>query len=185
MHDVTMIHEVLAAEASESTDEELLQVLLKLHKNLGHCSPQELTRVLKHGQASQRALELVSKLHCQFCEARKAPAVPNPAQVSSVTTVFNHKIGIDVKNLNGWRANQKVKGLNIVDYASNFQLMVPFFETETSTLLRRLLSERWIAWAGNPKELVMDPAQTNLGKALTEPCELEGTHISVTAAGAH
>ena len=31
----------------------------------------------------------------------------------------------------------------------------------------------------------MDPARTNLGKALSEPCELEGSHISVTAAAAH
>lgn len=186
LHDVTLIHEVLAAEnAEETTDEELLQVLMKLHKNLGHPSPAELTRVLRHGQASKRALDLVAKLKCDFCESRRAPAVPNPAQVSSITTVFNQKIGIDVKNLSGWRPNQKVKALNIVDYASNFQLMVPFFETETSPLLRRLLSERWFAWAGNPKELVMDPAQTNLGRALTEPCELEGTHVNVTAAGAH
>ena len=90
-----------------------------------------------------------------------------------------------MKNLNGWRVNHKVKALNIVDYASNFQLMIPFFETETAGLLRQLLNERWFAWAGNPQELVMDPARTNLGKALTEPCELEGTHVSVTAAGAH
>ena len=115
---------------------------------------------------------------------RKPPAVPNPAQVSQVT-VFNHKIGIDVKNLNGWNVNQKVKALNIVDYASNFQMMIPFFETETAALLRRLLSERWLSWAGNPQEIVMDPARTNLGKALSEPCELEGSHISVTAAAAH
>ena len=30
----------------------------------------------------------------------------------------------------------------------------------------------------------MDPARTNLGKDLSEPCELEGSRISVTAAAA-
>lgn len=90
-----------------------------------------------------------------------------------------------MKQLPGWRINQKVKALNIVDFASNFQMMIPFFEVETASLLRQLLSERWMSWAGPPGEIVMDPARTNLGKALTEPCELEGTHISPTAAAAH
>eukprot|EP00435_Cladocopium_sp_Y103_P016757 s3691_g4.t1 len=183
-HDISLFHEVLVAEQAEASDESIMRVLTHLHKNLGHPSVSEFTRVLRHGQASQRALELASKLSCELCEARKIPAVPNPASVSTVT-VFNQKIGIDVKNLSGWRANQKVKALNIVDYASNFQLMIPFFEVETAALLRRLLGERWFAWAGNPRELVIDPARTNLGKALTEPCELEGTHVSVIAAEAH
>eukprot|EP00435_Cladocopium_sp_Y103_P021891 s1135_g5.t1 len=184
VHDVTHVHEVLVAEQENASDEEINTVLTRLHKNLGHPSQQEFLRVLRHGHASAKALELAAKLKCDFCESRKGPAVSMPASLSHVS-VFGQKIGIDVKNLNGWKVNQKVKALNIVDYASNFQLMVPFFETETAGLLRQLLSDRWFAWAGNPNELVIDPARTNLGKALTEPCELEGTHVSVTAAGAH
>eukprot|EP00435_Cladocopium_sp_Y103_P046254 s603_g13.t1 len=181
MHDTTHAHEVLAAEQEGASDEEVKQVLMRLHKNLGHPSVQEFTRVLRHGQASAK---LAAKLQCPLCESRKGPSIATPASVSQVS-VFGQKIGIDVKNLNGWRPNQKIKALNVVDYASNFQLMIPFFETETASLLRQLLRERWFAWAGNPGELVIDPARTNLGKALTEPCELEGTHVSVTAAGAH
>ena len=184
VHDVTHVHEVLVAEHEGASDDEIKAVLMRLHKNLGHPSSQEFLRVLRHGQASSKSLELAAKLKCDFCESRKGPAVSMPASLSHVS-VFGQKIGIDVKNLNGWRVNQKVKALNIVDYASNFQLMIPLFETETAGLLRQLLNERWFAWAGNPHELVIDPARTNLGKALTEPCELEGTHVSVTAAGAH
>ena len=183
-HDVSPCHEILVAEQEAASDDEIKRVLTRLHQNLGHPSQQEFIRVLRHGQASQKALELASKLSCDLCQSRKPPAVPNPAQVSQVT-VFNHKIGIDVKNLNGWKVNQKIKALNVVDYASNLQMMIPFFETETAAVLRRLLNERWFSWAGNPHELVIDPARTNLGKALSEPCELEGTHVNVTAAGAH
>ena len=63
--------------------------------------------------------------------------------------------------------------------------MIPFFETETSALLRKIFLERWVNWAGPPKELIMDPARTNLGSAMVEPTELEGTQILITAAGAH
>ena len=178
------IQEVLAAQDVAVDDADLLRVLKILHANLGHPSNQELVRVLKHGQASDRALTLAAKLECPMCEAHKGPAIANPAQVKHAS-FFNEKIGIDVKHLTGWTVNQKVKALNVVDYASNFQMMIPFFERETATVLRQLLSDRWLAWAGPPQEIVMDPAKTNLGKALTEPCELEGTHISPTAAGAH
>ena len=183
-HDTSHMCEVLVADDQDASDQELNRVLLRLHNNLGHPSPQELARVLKHGQASSRAITLAASLHCPACAARKGPSIPNPAQTSHVT-VFNQKIGIDVKYLPGWGVNQRVKALNIVDFASNFQIMAPFFEKEPSIVLRQLLSERWLSWAGVPKEIVMDPAQTNLGRAFTEPCELEGSHISVTAAGAH
>lgn len=63
--------------------------------------------------------------------------------------------------------------------------MVPFFETETSTVLRKLYLEKWVQWAGPCKEIILDPARTNLGQAMVSPTELEGTHIHVTAAGAH
>eukprot|EP00435_Cladocopium_sp_Y103_P017847 s883_g4.t1 len=183
VHDTTDVHEVLVAEQAEVSDSTLESVIKRLHNNLGHPSKNELLRVLRHGQASDRALTVASRFKCDQCEAQQRPKPANPAQTSQVT-VFNQKIGIDVKSLNGWKVNQKVKALNIVDYASNFQLMIPFFEVETSSLLRRLLNERWLAWTGPPRELIMDPARTNLGRALTEPCELEGTHVNMTAAGA-
>eukprot|EP00435_Cladocopium_sp_Y103_P022821 s443_g5.t1 len=188
LHDTSMFHEILAAQAAEEeqqvSDESLLKVIRKLHANLGHPSNNEFTRVLRHGQASERALTLAAKFSCQLYESQKKPTVPNPGQTSHITS-FNNKIGIDVKHLPGWKQNQKVKALNVVDYGSNFQMMIPFFEVETASLLRQLLSDRWLSWAGPPHEIVMDPARTNLGKALTEPCELEGTHVSPIAAGAH
>ena len=63
--------------------------------------------------------------------------------------------------------------------------MIPFFEIETSALLRKLLADHWIAWAGPPQEMVLDPARTNLGDQMAAPCELEGTLIRSIAAGAH
>ena len=196
----SMCHEVLAgqveADASESQDgppeepvqdnqdDKIVKSLMKLHKNLSHPSNAELIRVLKHGQASEKALSLARDLQCPMCEARRAPAIPPPAQTSHAVD-FNQRVGIDVKYLQGWKVNQKVKALNIVDMATGFQLMVPFFEVETAGLLRKLLNDRWLSWAGCPREIIMDPARTNLGRALTEPAELEGTHISTTAAAAH
>lgn len=100
-------------------------------------------------------------------------------------TEFNHQVGLDVKHLKGWMPNQKIKALNVVDTASGFQRMIPFFETETATVLRRLFSEHWIAWAGTPREIILDPAKTNLGDPMVVPAELDGSQIRPIAAGAH
>ena len=35
----------------------------------------------------------------------------------------------------------------------------------------------WKAWAGPPKQIVIDAARTNIGSALADPTELEGTQL--------
>ena len=178
--------EVLAAAETErqASDADVLQVLMRLHKNLGHPPNHDLVRILKNSQASERSIRLARDLSCSLCKSMSQPRVALPAQSQRITE-FNQQIGIDVKLLQGWCTNQKVKALNIVDTASGFQRMVPFFETETSSLLRRLLEDHWIAWAGPPSEIILDPAQTNLGDPMVSPAEMQGTHVRPIAADAH
>ena len=127
---------------------------------------------------------MARSFECDFCRSQSKPSIPLPAQTNRVHE-FNHQIGMDVKNLCGWLPNQRIKALNIVDTASGFQRMVPFFQTETSSVLKQLLADNWITWAGPPKEIVLDPAQTNLGDPFVLPCELQGVQIRPIAAGAH
>ena len=98
---------------SPASDEELMRVIDKLHKNLGHPPTQDMIRILKHAQASQRSIDLARKHECDFCKAQVRPHVPLPAK-SGRPMGFNAVIGMDVKYLPGWRPNQKVKALNIV-----------------------------------------------------------------------
>jgi hypothetical protein len=135
--------EVFAARADlQSTDEEVIKkTLFKLHRNLRHPANHDLVRILKHGQASDDAIRLAKELSCEFCQARIRPHVPLPAQTSRVSQ-FNEQVGIDVKYLPGWRPNQKIKSVNMVDQSSCFQQVVPFYETETSALLRKLDLQR-------------------------------------------
>ena len=172
------------ARVSVRTDEELKPVLMKLHKNLGHPPNHDLVRVLKHGQASEQALKLAKDLSCDFCKSQSRPSVPLPAQSRRITEV-NHQVGLDVKLLQGWRVNQKIKALNLVDYASGFQRMIPFFEPETSSVIRQLYQDNWVSWLGPPRELILDPARTNLGENMAGPTELQGTVVRPIAAGAH
>ena len=177
-------HVAAVARIRGHSEEELRAVVQKVHKNLGHPPNGDLVRILKHGQASEEALQIARQLECDFCKSQVKPGIPLPAQTHRVSE-FNHRIGVDVKHLPGWRPNQKIRALNIVDQASSFQRMVPFFEQETSQVLRQLLVDSWIAWTGPPREIVLDPSRTNLGEPMVIPAELQGTQIRPIAAGAH
>ena len=179
--------EVLAAKdvlKEEKPSQEVNQVLLKLHKNLGHPQNHDLVRILKHGNASEQALKLARDLRCPFCESHVKPHAALPSKPSQVVG-FNQQIGIDVKHLPGWKPNQKIRALNIVDTASSFQRVIPFFEAETSALLWKLVQDHWLSWAGPPKEIVFDPKATNLGEPLVIPLETLGIHVRPIAAEAH
>ena len=179
--------EVCAVKAdleSPASDEELMRVIDKLHKNLGHPPTQDMIRILKHAQASQRSIDLARKHECDFCKAQVRPHVPLPAK-SGRPMGFNEVIGMDVKYLPGWRPNQKVKALNIVCQGSSYQMMLPFHEQETSQVLKNLFATNWVRVFGPPKEIILDPAQTNLGDVLQSFLEQHGTHVKQIAADAH
>ena len=94
----------------------------------------------------ERVLKLAKDFSCDFCKSHVRPTVPLPAQPRRVSEV-NQQVGLDVK----WKDKHKVAALNLVDYASGFQRMVPFFEQETSQLLRRLFEDHRIPWLGPPE----------------------------------
>ena len=183
-----MPEEVLMAKADldnpQATDEQLLQVLDRLHHNLGHPPSHDLVRVLKHAHASDRSIALARKYECDLCKAHIRPHVPLPAKSSRVCE-FNHTIGLDVKFLPGWKANQKIKALNVVCHGSCYQMMLPFHETETSALIRRLFAENWIRTFGPPQVILVDQARTNMGEALQDYLDLQGTEVKQIPGEAH
>ena len=160
------------------------QALKRLHANLGHPSRKELERILKHADASSLAVQRVSHLQCSACSNHQRPAAPLPANTSRITE-FNEKIGVDVKYLPGWRADQTIPCVNIVDYASSLQVMVPIFKRETGELIRAAVRDRWLSWAGPPKVLVLDPARPNLGEVFGDFCNDQGIAVEQTATGSH
>jgi hypothetical protein len=71
-------HEILAAEENKVSDSDMTATLLAVHKNMDHPSNEEMVRVLKCGQASNRALTLARQLTCPQCEASRKPSIPLP-----------------------------------------------------------------------------------------------------------
>ena len=178
--------EVLAAAAALQDPTKVQNTLKKLHNNLGHPSSRTLLRILKNAGATEQALKEAEQVEssCDVCLQRKRPTPSLPANPEKAVD-FNQRIGWDVKNLPGWGVNQKVKCVNIVDYATSFQVMVPFYEKETSEVLKRAYLEAWQRCAGPPAEVITDPARTNQAESVFQQLEGEGTRVLSIAAEAH
>ena len=178
-------HEVCAA-AQVQDPEKVKTLVKKLHNNLGHPSTRTLVRVLKNAGGSPEALQAAEHVEgaCDICINRQKPTPALPVSPDKPLD-FNHRVGWDVKLLPGWQVNQQIKCLNIIDFATSFQVMVPFYEKETNELLRRLFKETWQRWAGIPVEVITDPAKTNTAEAVFQQLEQDGTRMITSAAEAH
>ena len=176
------VHEVCAASDARQVE----QLVKKLHNNLGHPSTRSLVRALKNAGANEAAIKAADAVerNCEICQQRQRPTPSLPANPEPVLD-FNHKIGWATKLLPGWKVNQQVKCMNVVDYATSFQIMVPLFEQETSELLKTLFLDHWQRWAGAPIEVVVDSAKTNTAEEVFARLEQDGIRVSTIAAEAH
>ena len=52
------------------------RALRKLHTNLGHPGVKEMVRVLKHGRASELAIQEARRMHCDICVENVQPKLP-------------------------------------------------------------------------------------------------------------
>ena len=53
--------------------ERVKKALMKLHVNLGHPGVKELIRVLKHGRASELAIQEARRMRCDVCAENVQP----------------------------------------------------------------------------------------------------------------
>lgn len=170
--------------SSEASEEDMKKAIDRWHRKLGHPPNHDMIRILKHAQASEKAIQLARSHSCEFCKTQHRPKVALPAKTSR-TVSFNDVVGLDVKNLPGFRVNQKVKALNIVRQGTCYQMMIPFHGPETSKGLRQLFADHWIRVFGPPRCLVLDPAATNMGEHFQEYLDQHGIEVRPTAAEAH
>ena len=93
-------------------------------------------------------------------------------------------VGLDIKYLPGRQPQQKIPCVNCVDMATSLQIMTPIFKRETGEIIMDSFRDRWIAWAGPPQKLVLDPSQPNLSASFAEFCNNNGVDVQQTAAEA-
>ena len=145
----------------------------KLHVNLGHASIEDMTRILRHHGAQADVLETVKAFSCDTCLARKKPKAVKDSTVRKDLAPLRY-IGIDVKQLPGFKKDEPIKALNVVCRSSGLQHMYPFRETENSALIGRLYRQ-WTRSFGRPRYVKFDASRCNLGQHFMDMLERDGT----------
>ena len=64
----------------EAEDEQIVISLKRLRQNLGHCSRDDMVRILINGKATERAIKLArEEFRCDVCDSLKKPGTTRPA----------------------------------------------------------------------------------------------------------
>ena len=166
----------------DSLPRELKMAILRIHQNLGHCSPAQMMKALRISRASETALKACRLFRCEDCPRLSEPKAPRPSKLPLVDE-FNVQIGMDVieeADSNG----QKWTWLNILCQATSFQVCVLLGETvknPTALQVLEAFEHGWGNWAGMPEHgIIADRAKYFLGQ-LAEHMSQEGCHFDLAA----
>jgi len=143
------VWEVMAVGLHEgASDQEITNALRKLHKNLGHCGADDLRRVLLHGKATARALELAKILKCDICDQSHKGHPARPAKTHEFKAPFSSLL-MDIKSLPGLPGGHRKKALLMLDEGSSL-LVGELITDETSDEVRRAYMKTWFRHYGRP-----------------------------------
>ena len=118
----------------------LKQLVRRAHEGLGHPGNDKLARILKDAGAHPDAVKIAKELECAVCQQHQKLFAPRAAAPPREWH-FNQVVGIDTVWLP--TVNNKTRmALNIVCWASRFQMVVPLHGHTPGEARRAYL--RWV-----------------------------------------
>eukprot|EP00435_Cladocopium_sp_Y103_P049590 s3051_g15.t1 len=154
------------------------QLVRRAHEGLGHPGNDRLARILKNANASAEAIKIAKELKCSVCDQhaalRPARRAAPPRQLH-----VNEIVGIDTVYIPDVERRRR-PALNIVDWASRFQMIIPLRRHTASETRRAYL--QWVKIFGPPTKLYVDLGREFLGafelgaeqdSTIVEPSSLE------------
>ena len=146
------------------------QLVKRAHDGLGHPGNDKLVRILRHAKASEEAIREARHLRCPVCERHAKIHAPRNAAPPKEWHM-NQVVGVD----SVWLPTQTGKNrlaLNIVCWASRFQMMIPLEDHTPGSARRAYL--QWLKLFGPPERVYVD-----LGKEFKGAFEL-GAEVDST-----
>ena len=151
-----------------------LEALVKrAHDGLGHPGKDRFVRILANSKASQRVLDIAKNLKCSVCEKFKLPK-PSRAGAPPREIGLNEIVGVDSFQVRVPFSNKTKYCLNVVDYGSHFQMVIPLnghtaHETRAGYRL-------WLKVFGPPRKLLCDLGR-EFQKEFENLAEADGTEL--------
>lgn len=128
----------------------------RLHPNLKHPSKLQLVRALRHGGATDIAIEAAKRLRCATCEELARPRVGRthwPAKLR-MSSKFGNQVALDLFVVHTTSGGAQ-EMLNITDVATSFQVVVPVTSKRPAEIAH-LFETGWCSWAGVPESVMCD-----------------------------
>ena len=156
--------------------------LRRLHANLGHPSPEKLSRALQDQGASVEVVKAAQYYQCDSCiENQIRPKLPNPATIYSPKG-FNDCVGGDGAYWTN-KQGRRFHFMHFIDEATLFHLGAPSGRSVEEQI--ETFESVWLEWAGPCKEMYLDPAGEYLNDRWHEFLQKEGIQLSVAAGESH
>ena len=161
---------------------EAVRTVQRLHRNLGHPSPESLVELLQSRGASDAVVEAARSYKCVACLRYKKPNNPSPATLRQRATELGECVQADVLWLK--IGDNKFPVLSVVDTATKYQ-MASLLKSERGPDLIKGLERCWIKHFGIPTKLVTDEGRGWCGTEFSEWTTDFGVQHEVAPGGAH
>ena len=168
-------------EMAKDYGKQALNIVSKLHRQLGHPGNDRLVRALKDAKMNENIVKCGQNYRCDVCEAHVHRRLDKPSSLPQANH-FNDVLEMDVFHLK-WHG-EKHPVLAILDVYSKY---------ETNAVLKReaikeeieVLERQWLAWAGVPLRIRTDSSGAHMGEEFQSWCDDYGIQLILVPKDAH
>lgn len=135
-----------------------LQIVNKLHRQLGHPGNEKLVKALKDAKFPDEVIDCARRYKCDICQGDALKKCAHPASLTGAS-FFNEVIEMDTFRMK-WN-DQKVRILAVIDLFTKYEVnaLLPR-ETEEEEL--KILEDQWFQSFGFPVRLKTDASGAHM-----------------------
>ena len=138
-------------------------LIRKLHINLGMPKQRRLRQSFEDVKSPRRGVEVYvqKEFNCELCKSQKKPELNRPAVIPR-SYAPGRTVGVDVVYFPGVAPNETVPVLNVIDWASCYQVLEPLDGVSAEHVWWKFM-KAWGRIFGIPEMVVMDQGREFLG----------------------
>ena len=131
------------------------KLVQRAHEGLGHPHRERFLRILRYAKAKPEVIEEAKKLQCSVC-ARHQEMKPARRAAPPRELGVNEIVGVDVIYLPTGDPHRSRPALNIIDWGTKFQMVIPLPGQSKKSEDTREAYRHWLRFFGPPKTLAVD-----------------------------
>ena len=160
------------------------RTVMRLHRNLGHPTRQELVRLLSEKQSDPALITAAENLTCAICDVHRPP-VGVPVSSMPRSTAFNQRVQADTLCIQvpGQRRQQPV--LMISDSSTRLLAARHLHGGELSKEFLKQLERAWIRHFGPMQILAVDEHRAWSSDQIREWCTEQGIQLQISLGQSH